>query len=148
MKWRATERDAAFLAAICASPDDDAPRLVYADHLLERGEHRRGELIIAQCAVARLPRRSVAWRRAKTREEELRAGGRDVACSAAAVRVRRAPRARGAAARAPDAWRSRVGPCANARARGDRPPERLVQPDARAARPRRARRGRPDARLK
>ncbi len=38
----------ALLEAIYASPDDDAPRLVYADALLERGDFR-GELIVRQC---------------------------------------------------------------------------------------------------
>lgn len=36
------------LAAIRATPDDDAPRLVYADWLSERGDPR-GELIVLQC---------------------------------------------------------------------------------------------------
>lgn len=36
------------LEAIYAAPDDDAPRLVYADALLERGDPR-GELIVRQC---------------------------------------------------------------------------------------------------
>ena len=76
MRWRATERDAGFLESIRAAPDDDAPRLVYADYLLERGD-RRGELIIAQCDVARLPKRTEAWRRAKAREEDIRPDGRD-----------------------------------------------------------------------
>jgi len=44
--------EAALLAAIAASPDDDRPRLVYADWLLERGE-ARGELIQIQIALAR-----------------------------------------------------------------------------------------------
>jgi uncharacterized protein (TIGR02996 family) len=35
-------------AAVVASPDDDAPRLVYADWLIERGDPR-GELIRLQC---------------------------------------------------------------------------------------------------
>jgi len=38
----------ALLEAIWAAPDDDAPRLVYADALLERGDPR-GELIVRQC---------------------------------------------------------------------------------------------------
>lgn len=37
-----------FLADIAAAPDDDGPRLVYADWLTERG-HPRGELIVLQC---------------------------------------------------------------------------------------------------
>lgn len=42
-----------FLEAIRAAPDDDAPRLVYADWLSERGDPR-GEFIVAQCTIARL----------------------------------------------------------------------------------------------
>src|SRR5262249_24376684 len=37
-----------------AAPDDDAPRLVYADWLGERGD-LRGELIAYQCQLARAP---------------------------------------------------------------------------------------------
>jgi uncharacterized protein (TIGR02996 family) len=40
------------LAQILADPDDDRPRLVYADALMERGDPR-GELIAVQCALAR-----------------------------------------------------------------------------------------------
>ena len=39
------------IAAIAASPDDDAPRLVYADWLIERGDPL-GELIQLQCRLA------------------------------------------------------------------------------------------------
>ncbi len=42
--------DAALLQAILAAPDDDAPRLAYADHLEGRGEPER-----ATCQLARLP---------------------------------------------------------------------------------------------
>lgn len=38
------EHDAALFAEIVQAPHDDAPRLVYADWLLERGDPR-GELI-------------------------------------------------------------------------------------------------------
>ena len=44
----------AFLQAILADPDDDAPRLVYADWLEERGDPR-AEFIRAQCAANGLP---------------------------------------------------------------------------------------------
>ena len=47
------EPDAALLAAIHAAPDDDGPRLVYADVLVGRGDPR-GELIQLQCALASL----------------------------------------------------------------------------------------------
>jgi uncharacterized protein (TIGR02996 family) len=46
------EQLAALRAAVYAVPDDDAPRLVLADYLLERGDPR-GELIHVQCAIAR-----------------------------------------------------------------------------------------------
>jgi uncharacterized protein (TIGR02996 family) len=42
----------AFLAAIIADPDDDSPRLVYADWLEERGDPR-GAFIRLQCALER-----------------------------------------------------------------------------------------------
>src|ERR1043166_9271422 len=40
------------VAGIVAAPDDDAPRTVYGDWLLDRGDPR-GDLMIAQCALAR-----------------------------------------------------------------------------------------------
>lgn len=49
----AVSDEQAFLDAIRAAPNDDAPRLVYADWLLERGDPR-GEALAAQCTVARL----------------------------------------------------------------------------------------------
>src|SRR4051794_20166340 len=45
----------AFLADIIECPDDDAPRLVYADWLDDNGDADRAELIRAQCESARLP---------------------------------------------------------------------------------------------
>jgi uncharacterized protein (TIGR02996 family) len=45
---------AAFLRAIIATPNDDLPRLIYADFLDERGESARAELIRVQCELARL----------------------------------------------------------------------------------------------
>jgi uncharacterized protein (TIGR02996 family) len=46
--------DAGFLEAICENPDDDVPRLVYADWLEERGDPR-GEFIRLQCTLASMP---------------------------------------------------------------------------------------------
>jgi uncharacterized protein (TIGR02996 family) len=43
----------AFLQAILEDPDDDAPRLIYADWLEERGDPR-GEFIRLQCDLARM----------------------------------------------------------------------------------------------
>jgi uncharacterized protein (TIGR02996 family) len=48
------EMRAAFLAAVCAAPDDDAPRLIYADWLEEQGDSHRAELIRAQIELATL----------------------------------------------------------------------------------------------
>ena len=44
---------AAFLQAVLAEPDDDAPRLIFADWLEERGDPR-GAFIRLQCALERL----------------------------------------------------------------------------------------------
>src|SRR5436190_13556603 len=41
----------ALLRSICAEPDDDAPRLVYADWLEERGDPR-ADYIRAECLLA------------------------------------------------------------------------------------------------
>jgi len=43
----------ALLDAIRAAPDDDAPRLVYADWLDEHGQPERAEFIRVQCELAR-----------------------------------------------------------------------------------------------
>jgi uncharacterized protein (TIGR02996 family) len=45
--------DEAFLQAIRDAPDDDAPRLIYADWLEEHGQEARAELIRVQCELAR-----------------------------------------------------------------------------------------------
>lgn len=47
-----TRQDERFLAAIAADPDDDGPRIVYADWLQQQGDPL-GELIAVQCALAR-----------------------------------------------------------------------------------------------
>lgn len=61
-------------ASILDAPQDDAPRLVYADHLTERGDPR-GEFITVQCAVARLTRErkrhTAEYRAAKKRSDSL-----------------------------------------------------------------------------
>lgn len=45
----------ALLAAIIASPDDDTPRLVYADWLEENNQSKRAEFIRVQVELAALP---------------------------------------------------------------------------------------------
>lgn len=47
-------RNEALHAAVLAAPDDDGPRLVYADWLLAHGDPR-GELISVQVELARTP---------------------------------------------------------------------------------------------
>jgi len=63
--------DASFLADILAHPDDDAPRLIYADWLDEHGDPYRAEFIRLQCARARLPVDDVDHVPLLHREEEL-----------------------------------------------------------------------------
>jgi uncharacterized protein (TIGR02996 family) len=57
----------AFLQAIIETPDDDAPRLVFADWLDDHGEPDRAELIRTQCALVKIepddPRRPLLERR-------------------------------------------------------------------------------------
>ena len=47
-----TEREA-LIRAVCAAPDDDLPRLVFADWLDEHGEPERAEFIRVQCELSR-----------------------------------------------------------------------------------------------
>jgi uncharacterized protein (TIGR02996 family) len=54
-----------FLRAICANPDDDIPRLVYADWLDENGDPERAEFIRCQIAHARGRAGKSAYRRAE-----------------------------------------------------------------------------------
>src|SRR5207247_535005 len=45
-----------FVHSILENPDDDAPRLVFADWLKEQGRAAHAELIHVQCALARMPK--------------------------------------------------------------------------------------------
>src|ERR1700677_1851891 len=49
-----------FLTEILASPDDDIPRLIYADWLEERG-YPRSEFIRVQCEIATLTKTPKRW---------------------------------------------------------------------------------------
>jgi uncharacterized protein (TIGR02996 family) len=60
------------LAAIRAAPEDDAPRLVYADWLEEHGDPARAEFIRIQCMLERLPYGGARSRRLREREAALR----------------------------------------------------------------------------
>src|SRR5207249_6247262 len=66
----------AFLDAIRAAPDDDGPRLIYADWLEERGDPR-GEFIRLQVELARLPADDPRLPELKAREQALLAEHRD-----------------------------------------------------------------------
>lgn len=63
-------REAQFIEAILANPDDESLRLVYADWLEERGDPR-GEFIRVQCALAKLPECDEREPQLKAREEAL-----------------------------------------------------------------------------
>jgi uncharacterized protein (TIGR02996 family) len=66
--------EAVFLADICDHPDDDAPRLIYADWLTERGQKgdaERAELIRLQIELAKLATGEKASRKQAAREKEL-----------------------------------------------------------------------------
>jgi uncharacterized protein (TIGR02996 family) len=65
-----SERDD-LLRAICADPDADAPRLVYADWLDEHGDPDRAAFIRAECEYARLPADDPRRARAGARRREL-----------------------------------------------------------------------------
>jgi uncharacterized protein (TIGR02996 family) len=64
-------QDEAFLAAIRETPDDDAPRLVYADWLDDHGDPARGEFIRSGCAAKRFPEWSEERGRAEERASRL-----------------------------------------------------------------------------
>jgi uncharacterized protein (TIGR02996 family) len=68
--------DDAFLRAILADPDDDIPRLVYADWLEERGDPR-GEFIRLQIALAEAARPEAERLRLAIRNQELLATHHD-----------------------------------------------------------------------
>ncbi len=64
------EQDALF-AAILEAPDDDAPRLVYADWLDEHGQPERAEFIRVQVELSRLPEDGPLAEALKAREGAL-----------------------------------------------------------------------------
>jgi uncharacterized protein (TIGR02996 family) len=64
----------AFLADICERPDDDAPRLIYADWLDEHGDETdraRAEFIRVECRLAGLPEEHPERPRLQARRGEL-----------------------------------------------------------------------------
>jgi uncharacterized protein (TIGR02996 family) len=63
-------QQAAFLAAIHDHPDNDGPRLRFANRLEEQGDPR-GEFIRVQCALARLDEDDPRREELERREEQL-----------------------------------------------------------------------------
>ena len=61
----------AFLRAIIADPDDDLPRLVYADFLDETGDPDRAEFIRVQCRLAETEEHDPHFRELEDREHAL-----------------------------------------------------------------------------
>ncbi|HUR53165.1 MAG TPA: TIGR02996 domain-containing protein, partial [Gemmataceae bacterium] len=65
-----TPHDALY-AAICAHPDEDTPRLAFADLLEEEGDSPRAAFIRTQVALARVPEYDPLW--VKTRHFDFNA---------------------------------------------------------------------------
>ncbi len=57
--------------AIVKDPENDTPRLIYADWLEENGQPERAEFIRVQCEAARSPRFSPIWWELSERSEDL-----------------------------------------------------------------------------
>src|SRR4051812_25441081 len=60
----------AFLAEIRASPEDDVPRLVFADWLEDHGDPARAEFIRAQVQMARMNWREPGYSELKERSRK------------------------------------------------------------------------------
>ena len=63
--------ETALLRTIRDMPDEDTPRLVYADYLEEEGNAPRAEFIRVQCALARLPEGDPQRHALEDRQHEL-----------------------------------------------------------------------------
>jgi uncharacterized protein (TIGR02996 family) len=63
---------ASFLEAICTDPEDDGPRLVYADWLDEHGQPDRADFIRVQITLARMAQDDTRRAELEAREKELR----------------------------------------------------------------------------
>jgi uncharacterized protein (TIGR02996 family) len=68
----------AFLDAVVAAPEDDAPRLIYADWFEEHGFGERAEFIRVQCELARKPKYDPSRLALQNRELELLAENGEV----------------------------------------------------------------------
>lgn len=59
------------LRAVRAAPDDDHPRLIFADWFEQNGDAERAEFVRVQCRLAALPYVTNEWRRLRDRERHL-----------------------------------------------------------------------------
>src|SRR5262245_36886393 len=66
-----------FLDDIRANPDDDSPRLIFADWLDDHGDAARAEFIRLQCELAKLPEDDPRRDALRDREEELLRSNRE-----------------------------------------------------------------------
>src|SRR4051812_37951456 len=60
-----------FMEAVCETPEDDAPRLVFADWLDDDGQPQRAELIRLQCRLAKMGEWDEGREGLARREKEL-----------------------------------------------------------------------------
>jgi uncharacterized protein (TIGR02996 family) len=81
--------------AVLANPDDDAPRLIYADWLDEHGQPERAEFIRIQCAMERIPLGTTRWQPLSERAKRLERQWRPVWTAPAQERVLEARLGRG-----------------------------------------------------
>jgi uncharacterized protein (TIGR02996 family) len=65
--------DRRFLHAILASPEDESPRLVYADWLEEHGDAKRAEFLRVDLELAKLSKEDTGYRKLRSRWRGLRA---------------------------------------------------------------------------
>jgi uncharacterized protein (TIGR02996 family) len=82
-----SDRDDLF-RAVLAAPEDDAPRLVYADWLDEHGQPERAEFIRVQCAMDRIPPKTGRWRPLHERAARLEREWWDTWCGPILEKVR------------------------------------------------------------
>src|SRR5262249_62177187 len=71
MKGGGMREREALLAAVCENPDDDAPRLVFADWCEEHGESERAEFIRGQLRLAAMDRNDPEREALDRRSSEL-----------------------------------------------------------------------------
>jgi uncharacterized protein (TIGR02996 family) len=94
-----TEHEA-FLRAIAANPDDDAPRLIFSDWLEENGELERADFIRTQCQLASARLAKKRRQALRLRERELLDAHRRQWCQAVGLPIEDVSFERGLIARA------------------------------------------------